>query len=471
MKEPFEPLRISGFCNQGVPSPTSCDKLRFNGTLGVQQSFYLDEDMVEVAKALDSHPLIKDKDKKEHDDPGYREWVAKKWAHLAGSSVWLPDQEVYLAINRVIYYPSKVLHWPTISFLHGRIFDEHWNEIQNYTIRWDGDEIVFPRSFDIPIPYKEGDIFFGPEDPRIILESDVPGAEPVIIFNMRIELDGWPRAMWTHRPFSNATTIMTIRGQDERAQAEKNWTPFFHRPQTDKKSQTASPRMPSQHLHFIHKQKPFRVIRCSLATGYCDDVFRPEIPEDATWQPWPNGSPINGRVHGGTNFLPVTIPHRPDLQVYAGFPRTKLAGSCDDTWTYRPELVVIASTGGDNFHIVYASGPIDFDTAVLDEEARANPCDAGHILIANSVSRWDLRDGRDTMTLSLSVADRTVQILHLHGVREFIMQLPYFNLGPLREQENRRLNWSIAGNDVLTCMLEDAMRVQGRSSLEFLGGA
>lgn len=139
---------------------------------------------------MEFHPLVDYKGKNR--SLPFEQLVEENWAQLAGASVWLPDRGVYLAVTRVIYVPSGVLHWPTISLIRGQIFDEEWNHLEGYTMTWTGDQISFPTIFEIPVTFEKGDIFFGPEDPRIILEEEVKGAEPVIVFNTRHNPPGWP---------------------------------------------------------------------------------------------------------------------------------------------------------------------------------------------------------------------------------------------------------------------------------------
>ncbi|KAK5017388.1 Beta-mannosyltransferase 1, partial [Cryomyces antarcticus] len=451
----FERIPLPGFCNNGIPGKISCDDLRHDGTIGVQQSFHLHDDLTQVAKAMESHPLV-DYEGKNRSLP-FEQLVNENWARLAGSSVWLPDFEVYLAVTRVIYVPGGVLHWPTISFIRGQMFDKDWNHMENYTISWNGEKVTFPVVFEIPVTWEKGDIFFGPEDPRIILEEGVEGAEPVIIFNMRFDPPEWPRAMWIHRPFSNFTTVLTIRNDDGNG-VEKNWAPFFH---TDPDLSANPNRLPNQQLHFVYSFKPLRILRCHLLNGYCSWVFEQKIPDQFALR---HGD-THGDMRGGTNFMPVPMKTHPGIRVYVGFPRTHIDWGCEPNSTYRPELVIMSSVGS-NFHIVYASDAIDFGHAVLDETALRNSCAEGHILIANSISRWDLSNGQDIMTLSLTVADKTVQITRLHGVGTFIQRLPYF-ADFLRHDVSQggetlwNFRWSAVGNDVLACSVEAA----GRSSL------
>lgn len=114
---------------------------------------------------------------------------------MAGASVRLPDHNVYLAVTRVIYVPSGVLHWPTISLVRGQIYDAAWNHLDNYTVDWSGDKVMFPTVFEVPAVWEGGGIYFGPDDPRIVVEEGVRGAEPVIVLNVAFNPPDWTRAM------------------------------------------------------------------------------------------------------------------------------------------------------------------------------------------------------------------------------------------------------------------------------------
>ncbi|KAK4986579.1 Beta-mannosyltransferase 1 [Elasticomyces elasticus] len=106
------------------------------------------------------------------------------------------------------------------------LYDTNWNLLQNHTIFWHEEYITFPRILDIPTPYVKGGGFFGPEDPRVILEHDVEDAEPIIIFNMVNDPQTTRRSMFLHYPFSNFTTSLYIEGRTQ-GLVEMIWSPFF----------------------------------------------------------------------------------------------------------------------------------------------------------------------------------------------------------------------------------------------------
>ncbi|KAJ9493886.1 Beta-mannosyltransferase 1 [Exophiala xenobiotica] len=448
----FQYMPLTGLVNDGRAGKRTCDEMKYEGRLRVQESFYLEDDLTDVARALEHHPMIiyPDGDK----DLPYEEMVAKRWARLAGSSVWMEKYQVYLAVTRVIFFDKENRAWPIMSFLRGQLYDEDWNELKNHTIHWHGDEITFPTVFTIPAPYIAGGGFYGPEDPRIIIEEDVEDAEPVVVFNMVYELKDVTRAMHIFRPFSNVTTILSITGEGSRPMAEKNWAPFFHNDQEN--ATTGVKKWPSHYIHFVHSFKPLKVLRCHALNGWCDIVYEQKVSEELV----SSHDDGHGRMSGGTNLVPIHIPSSPGVHAYVGFPRSHIDVGCKDDAMYRPEMMIMTAHGSD-FHLNYMSESIDFGTAALLPEAVSDPCGDGRILIANSVSRWDRSSGQDLMTISFSVADETVQVLRLQGVSRFIEELPF--LGSALQHDMSQdgkviwnLRWSAVGQDVLACSVEAA---------------
>lgn len=255
--------------------------------------------------------------------------------------------------------------------------------------------------------------------------------------------------------------LTILNGEDHGI--EKNWAPFFHvatNPSAD------ADRLPSQHLHFVYSFKPLRILRCQLLNGRCKWVFKQEVSEQFAVR---HGD-THGDMRGGTNFVPVPINTRSGIRMYAGFPRTHIDWGCVPNSTYRPEFVIISSVNSE-FQLTYASDAIDFGHAVLDETALQDPCGGGHILIANSISRWDLKDGRDVMTLSLTVAAKSVQIVRLHGLWNLIRRLRH--IGEFLKHDVSQggealwnFRWSAVGNDVLACSVEAASDASLRNAIQ-----
>lgn len=407
----FHTHSLSGFVNIGSSNKPHCDDLRYAGQLHFQQSIHLSDDFMEIAKILNDHPMVNYSGQKQ--EWSFEEMVNRTWIKPSGSSVWLPKHNVFLAVTRVSFYTRGIPWWPVISFLRGQIYDEDWLEIKNYTINWQGTETTFPTIFEIPAPYEQGGSFYGPEDPRIIIEEGIDDAEPVVIYNLLSDLKEKCRTMHVWLPFSKFSTMLSINGQQDRPHAEKNWAPFFY------DLEPSDQRLPNQYLHFVYNLKPLKILKCHLRQGLCDFVYNQTVSheQDAKYQI---------RMSGGTNFFQIPVDSTVGTRAYVGFPRTH-CGFCGAGAMYRPELMVLVASNGSHFYIGYLSQEIDFGSAVLTPQARIDPCGDGRILIVNSIARWDRDNRQDIMTLLLSVADSTVQMLRVHGVLAYVNGLIHLN--------------------------------------------
>ncbi|KIW93727.1 uncharacterized protein Z519_05041 [Cladophialophora bantiana CBS 173.52] len=466
---PFDPLPIPGFVNTGLPGKRSCDTLKYNSTVGVQKSFFLDDDIKQIALTLDSHPMVDYPDEMMNDPKmEASEIIEKTWARLSGSSVWLPEQKVFLSVTRVIFCPSRTRSVPKMSFLRGQLYNQDWEHLDNHTITWGGQQFKFPLVFDVPAQWEDDGSLYGPEDPRIILEDNVKGAEPVVIFNMIAKRTEWKRAMYVFRPFSNHSTVLTIKDTD-RQSAEKNWAPFFIPNEQQQTSAGTNPstaiaalRQPSEYIHFVYSFKPLRILKCHLRCGDCEFEYEQEVPDNFMTKHNEEG----GSLRGGTNFVPVPLPSSmnidPRVRVYAAFPRTNIEKHCDGSF-YRPEFVVMINIGT-QFHLAFASESLDFGNAILDLGPEDDRCDKGRILIPNSVAQWDTSNGHDVMSVTFSVNDETVQVARIEGLLAFVRNLPQFKTllkkdGLLKGADSDLMGIlsSWVGDDVRGCLVEAAL--------------
>ncbi|GAM87357.1 hypothetical protein ANO11243_053810 [Dothideomycetidae sp. 11243] len=453
---PYEELELKGFSNSGNAEAASCSSLLHTGSVSVQRSFERDADLVEIAQKLDRMPMV---DYEGQDTSlTFEQTVAQTWDRFCQSSVWLPQYKVFLAVTRVIFYTKGTRTWPIISFLSGQIYDQDWVEQKDFVIDWKGRKVSFPCVFDIPSPYALGGFAYGPEDPRIVLEADVPDAEPVILFNMAVDIDTLQsRSMHAFRPFSNTTVRLYQTGHFGKYEVEKNWMPFFYSNETlDRR------RGPSDELHVVYDIRPLRILKCNLDSGSCKPVYLQYMKDELHRKPKEDV----GFLGGGTNLEPVKLgPNSSGLQAYIGFPRSHTSVGCTTDSIYRPELMIMTVEAG-RFHIMYLSQPTDFGTAVLSQAAVDDPCGEGRILIANSIARWDQQN--DIMTLTISVDDATTQVVRLKGVLKHIQSLtglrdrallsPLSNKGQDVDDEilYEDLQWSYVGNEVWACCLESA---------------
>ncbi|EXJ89622.1 hypothetical protein A1O3_02689 [Capronia epimyces CBS 606.96] len=497
----FRPIWVDGYDNNGIPGGEylgrnlSCESLGHSAEIGVQESFFLHDNFVEIAGELDSHPMVDYVPSLAKFADGafsLQQLLASSWDRLATACVWMPDHGVHLCVSRIIFHPGGRRDRCRISFLRGQIYSEDWVHLDRYKLKWKGQEIVFPKVFDTDTEFKLGGQLYGPEDARIIIEEGVDDAEPVVVFNMITTHSDWKRAMWIFRPFSEQSHILTVRGT-ERPKKEKNWAPFFVR-ELEGASNSTSERQPSTHIHFIWRFEPLTVLKCQLSTGMCDVVFEQAVLPALSSQ----HDDHDGSLRGGTQLVPVPLSTKktksksrfgsPNVQAFVSFPRTHVerAGGCRQA-VYRPELAVLV-TNTTHFYLTYASEALDFSEGmVMDANALADPCGKGRIMITNSIARWDL-EGRDSngqqmdvMTLSLSVDDATVQVLRVAGIWDLLRGLPslarYFSqdkvqhidgFPPVNDVEDEHADLlspfdryeraNAVGWDVRACLEESAIR-------------
>ncbi|RVX66942.1 hypothetical protein B0A52_09066 [Exophiala mesophila] len=444
----FRTITVQGYDNNAMPGGEGrgdlpCDVLTHTNEVQVEDSFHLQENLLEIASILDGHPMVDyPTEMIKGQKMSIQQIVSSSWDRLATACSFLPDRGVHLCISRIIFHPLRPKDHCRINFLHARIFSQDWESLDGYHLTWKDHEVTFPKIFDTNTEFKLGGELFGPEDARIIIE-DVPDAEPVIVFNMKSSQSDWKRAMWIFRPFSGHSTILTIRGTLERPKKEKNWTPLFIR---DPDHTPSDKRLPSQYLYFVWKFEPLTVLKCHLLTGMCDVVFEQQVDDNLISYHEISSSTLRG----GTEFVPIprtlssswwSRHHDPNVQAFIAFPRTHVegAGGCRQP-SYRPELAVLVTNTTD-FYLTYLSDPLDFgpDT-VMNAEQLSDSCGKGRIMIANSIARWDLEESKsgsertDVMTLTLSVDDSTVQVMRVSGIYQFLQSLPsldfYFSRSP-----------------------------------------
>lgn len=436
---------IGGYLNDGDSHDNKCPSLRHEGILYAEKGFHTDDDLLSISRSLHEHPMI-NYEGVDRDQP-YAELVRRTWSRLAQSSVWLEDYGVYLTITRIMFFGKRSSGWPAISFLSGQIYNKDWNEIRGYKLNWQGRKITFPTVFDIPTEYKEGDLFFGPEDPRVVIEHNVDHPEPVIIFNMQVDINiTKSRVMHIYRPFSDKLVrLHQVNKHVREYEVEKNWMAFFHRNSSvDEKTS----RQPSDEIHFVHSLAPIRVLKCSISKGWCEWVYLQEFDDKVHRRP----KYAHGELHGGTNFVPMELPDT-DAKAYVGFPRSNIEAGCGYGHTYRPEMVVLLAYRN-KFHYGYMSDPLEFGDAALGERIVNDPCGDGRIFIPNGISRWEQKT--DIMTISYSVKDDSTQVLRIHGVHHLLANLFGGISANTTEPEVTDLKWSFVSNSLWACMLDKA---------------
>ena len=454
----FEPFEVQGFVNTGKSGDMSCDSLRHAGELYAEMHHDVGDDIHAIAESLKDHPMVdySTQDK----ELTHEEVVEKTWLRMAQSSVWLQHYGVFLTVTRVAFYTKGVRQWPIISFLRAQIHDRDWKELRDHDIHWQGETIRFPRILDIPVPYVIEGAFYGPEDPRIIVEGH-PEAEPVIVFSMLYDVQNLRRAMYITRPFSNETTMLhTPNGH--LVQTEKNWVPFVYKEPSTGNAPTGldashNDEWPMNYLHFIYDLKPLRVLKCCLLDGWCDWVYEQKVPDSHSEHHKDRG----GILRGGTNLVALSV--QDGVQTFIGFPKSNVHLGCKEAF-YRPSIFVITAASPNQFHIDYMSDSIEYGDQALIPTAKSDPCGEGRIMMANSIAKWDRSAGKDLMTITYTVDDVTTQTLRIYGIEAFVNSMLNRSRFDPSTSESRAyvdpdlLNQqrSDAGYNVLACSVEAA---------------
>lgn len=468
----FEILPISGFVNTRIPEVPNCEDIRIQDQqLAVSNSVYLYDDLRDVAKNI-VHPMVDYSGQSQ--GLTFEETVDQTWGRMAGSSVWLEKYGVYLLVSRVFFYPRGVKSWSAISFIRAQIYDEDWNHLDDYKLTWNDETIRFPQTLNITAPYELGGVWFGPEDPRIVIEPDYLDAEPIIVFNMVDNTTSSvpSRSMYIHRPFSHRTRKLVIENRPPRY--EKNWSPFFM-PDMSTSSSTKGQHA-TKSIYFVYDWNDdpdiFSILRCDLEDGSCQFVFRYDQPDmhAGLYLEAHNYGSLEGDIRGGTNFVPVPFETRPGFVSFVGFPRSHVENVCGQDAIYRPFLMLLV-TNSTHFFLDYASAALDFRQSILTEAQYSDHCGDGRILIANGIARFDDRIGNDVMTMTVTIADSTVQVVRLYGVRALIANLP--QLRSKTSTERADLSWKLnVTHDLLRCSTlsatEFALRYAGAELAERL---
>ncbi|KAK5069923.1 Beta-mannosyltransferase 1 [Lithohypha guttulata] len=449
----YETLDVPGFANYRIPDGPDCGSLHTSSTLEVTPSLHIEDDILDLAASVE-HSMVDYSGQPK--GQSFANMVHKTWAQMSGSSVWLQKYGVYLTVTRAYFFDKGVQSWPVISFIRAQLHDANWQRLVNYTITWQGEELTFPRMLNIDIPHKAGGAFFGPEDPRIVIESGVEDAEPVVIFNMMDDLKSLRRSMHIHRPFSNYTTRLQL-GNHAPHLAEKNWAPFFL-PQSEfppSPRHAGHEQYPNKYVHFVYEFHPLRIVRCHLFSGDCTLAY--EQPLSIPYLADHKYNDTGGVMRGGTNFepLPASIQTRPGVFTFVGIPRTHSGAGCSGGAFYRPEIMLL-TTNGTHYYFDYASVALTFGSALFTQSQAGAPCEGGRIFMANSISRIhndQYGPNKDVMEVTFSIADNTVQTTKIKGLQALVKTLPQFRMaidGSHWQESDMQWNINVT-SDIIHC--------------------
>jgi len=92
-----------------------------------------------------------------------------------------------------------------------------------------------------------------------------------------------------------------------------------------------------------------------------------------------------------------------------------------------------------------------------------NPCEENRIFITNSIASWDADTAgeKDTMTITFSVQDQTIQTARIRGVLSLIRSIPTLKEWLLHDTSTGgralwNVRWEALGRDVIRCSIENA---------------
>ncbi|CAK7903199.1 beta-mannosyltransferase 2 [[Candida] anglica] len=341
--------------------------------------------------------------------------------------------------------------------------------------------LKFPSFLPIPTYHNAKFVkgnWYGPEDPRIILiRNDAGYEEPLIIFNQyhrkiyKAENDRedeakvkfkyyrsifmtWPYQLQRGKEnidgmkndeYDNKYYLRTAelkRTKTERLEVQKNWTPFID-PQARKNDGKGGDRV----IYFIYRWRNLEILKCDL-TGFSGDVANCEF-EYKRDKNLGSNEPV-GALRGGTQMLNIRdvimngvagknpklaqpildrIPQEKDIWV--GFARAHISHCGCGSAMYRPNLAVLTRENGE-YKVSQLSSYMSLDVDVpgwTNPEFKCQGRDA-NVLIPNGIAFWSIAhvEGRGTamkvndyLTLSVSVADETVQIIHIRNLLDELL--------------------------------------------------
>ncbi|CAH6719005.1 beta-mannosyltransferase 6 [[Candida] jaroonii] len=390
----------------------------------------------------------------------------KHWYKFAGSSVWLEDYGVHLMISRVMYSMKGHKRKQLFSFTYAQVYDENWVELKNVElVNFVNDEnnenvmrnLKFPCFLPVPFyhhPSLVEKVYYGTEDPRLFLITNEFGKkEPLIIFNayhrkvieqnlndkesMKVKF-GYYRSMFLSWPFrfqrgkTNVDGVSDVETQNlaynqavelritdhDRAEVQKNWTPML-------KYEERKDYGYDRYVYFIYRWSNLEILRCNLnsfteGTSSCDYEYKRLLD---------SSKDEVGPLRGGTEMINLRDIVKdksvklPDREIWIGFPRAHIKGCGCGKDMYRPNLAVITKEADDKYKISHLSSFTSLDVEVYGWTNPHIQCASkdANVLISNGISNWEMKNGQDFLTLSLSVADATNNIIHIKNLLSHVI--------------------------------------------------
>lgn len=332
-------------------------------------------------------------------------------------------------------------------------------------------KVHYPGFLPMPTysnPERRDGKYYGPEDPRLLLVVNELGyEEPLIIFNAyhrkiteKEDVDEktstlhfdyyrsmfmcfpwqFQRGQTTMNQLPNKATDKMIfnraielrRSGIKRLPVQKNWTPFtdFLERQTFKHD---------RFIYFVYRWASLEILKCELtgtigSTSNCEFVYKMD-------QELPLDTPV-GALRGGTEMININafvdeynlndlveLPENKEFLV--GFARAHLKNCGCGQDIYRPNLVLIVKDNNSKTYkieMVSSFVSLGVDTIGWNLEKPKEICTDGepNVFIPNGISSWSVRDNDDSfedyLTLSFSLSDATVDIIHVKNVLKAVIE-------------------------------------------------
>ncbi|OBA20388.1 hypothetical protein METBIDRAFT_43624 [Metschnikowia bicuspidata var. bicuspidata NRRL YB-4993] len=383
----------------------------------------------------------------------------------------------------------------------------------NYTVAH------YPAILPVPFFHDPADPalkYLGPEDARVVLVQNAAGhREPLLVYNSQHQkhtlLDDdddhllgqpalfrsmfvcWPwqfqhgKAAVDGRPTARSDRQLYNRVKElriknlRRHKTQKNWTPLL----SDAARAHAGH---DSHVLFVYRWARLQILRCDISTdaGTCGFVFsaQPRLKVSSQVGPLRGGTPMVSLRSvlglGPAPQLAELIP--PAREVWVGFARAHLHECGCGKDFYRPNLVVLTADvlagGKPRFRLSHLSSftSLNVDVVPWDPRRPLDVCESTNAVIPNGISAWLVHGARQTssgwevddlLSLSLSVSDCTVDIVHIHGLLGALVNLadPLPFLPPASDEQGRAAAFETAqgvgadadtANDHIICAMEES---------------
>ncbi|ODV77105.1 glycosyltransferase family 91 protein, partial [Suhomyces tanzawaensis NRRL Y-17324] len=349
------------------------------------------------------------------------------------------------------------------------IHNDEKEEAQKFTAISYPDFLPFPAYHKFNIN-KDG--YYGPEDPRIIVVKNPKGyEEPLVLFNanhrkiLEEEIEEASkskvlfkeyRSMFMSWPWqfqrgklnmedlkskhnSNLYTRvieLKIENSMRLLAQQKNWTPFIS-------FQERVAEGYDKYIYMVIRWNNIEVLKCSLTENFDNSVSSCSFEYKMRTTEVLDGV---GPLRGGTEMVNVNmllhehVEKFPQLQheldripegreVYLGFARAHFKECGCGKGFYRPNLVTLVKDNASQYklHDVGSFMSLNVPVTSWDLSRDLEECINGlpNLLIPNGVSAWDIRKVGthvlDYLTLSFSVNDHTVDMVHIQGLLRYLL--------------------------------------------------